>query len=88
MAMAESWETNIETGVVSDASGGPLTARAPGKTQTMAAVMIDTFGARALSVVQAEVDAATPGQPSVAATWQRIADAIRDRIAVEDAPAR
>lgn len=89
MPTVEFGGTNAETGaVVSDATGESTAAQAPGKTEAMAAVMIDTFGARALAIVQAEVDAATPEQPSVAETWQRIAEAIRDRIAAADDPSQ
>lgn len=50
------------------------------KIEAMASVMIDTFGVRALPIAQAQVDAAVPDQPSVAETWTKIVDLIRDRL--------
>ena len=50
------------------------------KIEAMAAVMIDTFGVRALSIAQTQVEAAVPDQPSVADTWKQIVDLIRNRL--------
>ncbi|WP_242139430.1 MULTISPECIES: hypothetical protein [unclassified Sphingomonas] len=51
------------------------------KIEAMANVMVETFGARALGVAQAQVEAATPDQPSVAETWQQIVGLIGARLA-------
>ncbi|WP_010217934.1 hypothetical protein [Sphingomonas sp. PAMC 26621] len=51
------------------------------KIAAMAKVMVDTFGARAVVVAQAQAKAAATDQPPVAETWRRIGVLIEQSVA-------
>jgi len=82
-AVSGGTNTNPERGA-SDASANGDAATETDKIAMMATVMIKTFGTRALSLAQAQVDAATPDQPTVAESWRQIATVIRDRPVTTD----
>jgi len=85
MPIAVSGGINAETGDAAPDARAPADGSSEAdKAEAMAAVMIETFGARALDVVQSQVYAAAVNQPLVAASWTRIADLIRDRCAAQD----
>lgn len=82
-AMSGGTNTGPERGA-SDAGGNGDAATEIDKIATMAMVMIETFGTRALSLAQAQVDAATPDQPTVADSWRQIVAVIRERPVTTD----
>ena len=86
-AVSGGTSTEPEDGA-SDVSTRNPSATDADKTVAMATVMIETFGTRALAIAQEQIDAATPDQPKVVETWQRIAALIRERLARQNESAR
>jgi hypothetical protein len=82
-AVSGGTNTDPERGA-SDAGADGNAATDIDKIATMATVMIETFGTRALSLAQAQVDAATPDQPTVAESWRQIVAVIRERSVTTD----